>query len=217
MNGDPRYVEYLSFDTYGSNLLIHVTRPTPSTLAIESSFRIGCGDDSVLVLFASDESRWKELLVWQALPYKEISGAFGDFFVYSILPANPTHGLRVLAAHGRPWCTSRFSGFEMDLLAPQPTGGKPRVVWHTARGYSRGDAPHPPQSYIRRLRAAPQRHILRHQHLRSPGHLPLPTDRRPPQARRTHRDEWSRGSSKSGWRCPGRKPSIRSPQTPRLP
>lgn len=34
---------------------------------------------------------------------------------------------------------SRFSGFEIDVLAPSGEPNQPRILWHTSRGYSRGD------------------------------------------------------------------------------
>ena len=76
---------------------------------------------------------------WHSDRYEEISGAFGDFFVYIVIPGAATSDMRVVVAHGTPWCTSRFSGFAIDVLAPSAQGDAPRVVWHTARGYSRGD------------------------------------------------------------------------------
>jgi hypothetical protein len=76
---------------------------------------------------------------WQAVPLKEPSDAFGDFFLVTILlaPAGGTSGPRVVVAHGRPWCTSRFSGFEIDVLSPAPNPNSPKVLWHTHRAYFR--------------------------------------------------------------------------------
>jgi hypothetical protein len=136
--GDPRYPEWLS-DEYGSNLLVTVDQPRPQLLSLEFQFHIECGDDTVWMLFEQQGSHWRERLIWQAPPYKEISGAFGDFFVTAILPESSSDGWRVVAAHGRPWCTSRFSGFNIDVLAPTDDPEHPRVVWHTERDYSRGD------------------------------------------------------------------------------
>jgi hypothetical protein len=57
-----------------------------------------------------------------------------------VTPGVKPDGMRIVVAHGTPWCTSRFSGFAIDVLAPAARGvDAPRVVWHTARGYSRGD------------------------------------------------------------------------------
>lgn len=146
-NGDPRYPEWLS-EKYGSNLLVSVRRPQPQLLSVQFQFHIECGDDTALVLFEQQGTQWHEKLVWQAPPYKEISGAFGDFFLTSILSGDAPGTWKVVAAHGTPWCTSRFSGFDLDVLAPSSDDpDHPRVVWHTQRGYSRFD-------YEPRLRAA---------------------------------------------------------------
>jgi hypothetical protein len=136
--GDTRYAEMLS-DEYSSDLLVSVARPQPQLLSVQFQFHIECGEDTVWILFEQQNSKWQLKLVWQAPPYTEINGAFGDFFLATVLPADATGGLQVAAAHGSPWCTSRFSGFSMDVLQPSPSDAAPKVLWHTQRGYSRGD------------------------------------------------------------------------------
>jgi hypothetical protein len=145
MNGDPRYTEYLS-EEYSSNLLVSIATPQPKLLSVQFQFNIECGYDTVWMLFEQDGSEWREKLLWQAPPYTEISGAFGDFFLTTILPAGSSGAWHVIAAHGTPWCTSRFSGFKMDLLQPVSGSTVPKVVWSAERGYSR-------QDYVTRLRA----------------------------------------------------------------
>jgi hypothetical protein len=126
----------------GSDLSVKVSTPANASnlLAIVLTFGTQCGDDSILLLYKATPDGMHRLLRWQSPPYNEASGAFGDFFVFGILPATASNGLRVAVAHGHPWCTSRFSGFDIDLLAPGADPNTPRVVWHTERGYSRGDA-----------------------------------------------------------------------------
>jgi len=146
MNGDPRYPEWLS-EEYGSNLLVNVTKPQPNLLSVQFQFHIECGNDTVWMLFEQEGSKWQEKLIWQAPPYKEISDAFGDFFVTSIVSGDAPGDWRAVVAHGMPWCSSRMSGFDIDLLVPTGSPEHPRVVWHTNRGYSRFD-------FEPRLRAA---------------------------------------------------------------
>jgi hypothetical protein len=137
MNGDKHYAEAISFD-YSATLLVAVTHLGPGLLAVTFSFHIPCGDDNLLILFEPDHDRWRERLLWQSPPYKEISGAFGDIFDSVILPATAQSPWRLVTAHGRPWCASRFSGFAIDVLEPTADLAHPRTVWHTDRGYSRG-------------------------------------------------------------------------------
>ncbi|MGA7158952.1 MAG: hypothetical protein WBY53_19055 [Acidobacteriaceae bacterium] len=136
MNGDKRYAEWLAFE-YGRNLLVNVQSLAPNLLSVEFTFHIPCGDDTMLMVFERDSDHWEERLLWQAPAYKEISGAFGDFFLTAVLPGATPNDWRLVIAHGKPWCTSRFSGFDIDVLAPQPNDPRPRVLWHTDRGYSR--------------------------------------------------------------------------------
>jgi hypothetical protein len=129
---------------YGRELIVHVKRPSnmPKLLEVEFSFGVECGDDHLLLVYAPTDQGWKEEIRWQAPPLKEVSGSFGDFFVYAVLPpsaGDEQHLMRLVAAHGKPWCTSRFSGFGIDVLSPGPAAKSPNILWHTERGYSRGD------------------------------------------------------------------------------
>ncbi len=138
---DHRFDE--TFGSYGRNLRVRVTRPSnvAGLIEVEFSVNIECGDDHMLLVYAPRNGVWREQMRWQAPPLKQVSDAFGDFFVSATL-STPEVGdtrLRVVVAHGTPWCTSRFSGFAMDILSPASDSNSPKVLWHTERGYSRGD------------------------------------------------------------------------------
>jgi hypothetical protein len=141
---DHRYAEILG--SYGHNLRVQVSRPpsVAGVLAIQYSTNIECGADSMLLAYELHDGAWMEKMRWQSPPLKMISDAFGDFFVSTVLHDSSAlesrdTKWRVAVAHGTPWCTSRFSNFKIDLLSPGPDPASPRVLWHTERGYSRGD------------------------------------------------------------------------------
>jgi hypothetical protein len=138
MNGDKRYEEWLAFG-YSRNLLVNVRNLAPNLLAVTFTFHIPCGDDNMLMVFQNEGDHWADRVLWQSSPYKEISGAFGDLFLDAILPGATPNDWRIVVAHGKPWCSSRFSGFDIDVLAPNPNDIHPRILWHTSRGYSRDD------------------------------------------------------------------------------
>jgi hypothetical protein len=129
-------------NVYGADLKVAVATPANAAQLriIQVGFGIPCGDDTVLMIYAPGPEGWRQALRWQSPAYKEISGAFGDFFLTAILPATAGSGWQAVAAHGTPWCTSRLSGFKMDVLKPAAGKTAPEVVWHADRGYSRGDA-----------------------------------------------------------------------------
>jgi hypothetical protein len=105
------------------------------------SINIECGSDSMLLVYKLRNGEWTKKLRWQAAPLHEVSDAFGDFFISAILPgtsAAQSSGWRVVVAHGHPWCSSRLSGFRMELLAPGSNPDAPRSAWHIDRSYSRG-------------------------------------------------------------------------------
>lgn len=128
-------------DVYGDDLKVAVSTPTNAAelRIIQMSFGIQCGEDTMLLIYTASPGGWQEALRWRSPDYKEVNDAFGDFFLTAILPGSSGGGWRAVAAHGKPWCTSRFSGFSIDVLAPSAKPDQPRVVWHTDRGYSRGD------------------------------------------------------------------------------
>jgi hypothetical protein len=144
-------------DRYGADLKVAVSMPVaaPQLRLVELSFIISCGEDSVLLVYEPNKRNaelissvgehvdsgmpdgFERALRWQAAPYDQILGAFGDFFQYVLMPGLNGRPWRLAVAHGMPWCTSTWSGFQIDLLEPQP--GAPRVVWHEKLSYRRGD------------------------------------------------------------------------------
>ncbi len=140
---DHRYDEI--FGSYGHNLRVKVSRPPafPDILAVQYSINIECGADNMLLIYELHDAAWAEQLRWQSPPLKAISDAFGDFFEVAFLPESSASESRnnnwlVAVVHGTPWCTSRFSGFKIDLISPSIVPASPRVLWHTERAYSRG-------------------------------------------------------------------------------
>jgi hypothetical protein len=127
---------------YGADLHIVVDHlnSSPEFLGIVAGFNISCGDDHLLMLFERKEHRWQRVLLWQSGRYQEISGAFGDFFEYLLLPPSVAGGWDVAAAHGTPWCTSRFSGFRIDVLRISQHGQPSHLLFQKAGAYSRGDS-----------------------------------------------------------------------------
>jgi hypothetical protein len=141
---DHRYDEIVG--SYGYNLRVQVSRPASvaDVLVVQYSINIECGADSMLLVYEVRDGEWRQRLRWQAPPLKSISDAFGDFFVWTFLHDTSRSGRghaawRMVVAHGTTWCTSRFSNFKIDLLSPDSDPASPRVVWHSERGYSRGD------------------------------------------------------------------------------
>jgi hypothetical protein len=128
---------------YGPDLSVRVSRPPNATslLGVEFSFDIECSDDHVLLVYTPRNGAWRRLMRWQAPPLTEISDAFGDFFAWTALigSGGADSPARIVIAHGTPWCTSRFSGFKIDVLSASSDPDSAKVLWHTERGYSRGD------------------------------------------------------------------------------
>ncbi|HXE09253.1 MAG TPA: hypothetical protein VN612_15225 [Acidobacteriaceae bacterium] len=129
-----------SAEVYGSNLTVHVedAKGFLDSVFVVLTFGIECGDDNLLLLFTKDGDHWKERLHWYADKYTAPSDAFGDFFPYAGVPG-PEGKPAVAVAHGTPWCTSRMSGFKVDLIKPSDSDSPQKLLASTHSGYSRGD------------------------------------------------------------------------------
>ncbi len=126
--------------TYGDGLTVHVKPLSgkPEALAIDLSFSIGCGDNHMLLVFHRTEPTWRKVLDWHSDKYTQPSDAFGDFFLYALVPS-PTNDQLIAVAYGTPWCTSRESGFHIDLLRTADDSLPQALLAHLDEGYSRDD------------------------------------------------------------------------------
>ena len=110
----------------------------PEMLAIDLSFSIGCGDDYMLLVFRHTGQAWQKALDYHSDKYTQPSDAFGDFFLYTTVPG-PTKDSLMAVAYGTPWCSSRMSGFHVDLLRPADESLPQALLAHLNEGYSRYD------------------------------------------------------------------------------
>lgn len=129
--------------SYGAELKISVSTPAnaPSLRAVKVSYGIECGSDTMLLLYTASSGRWQQTLAWQSGTYSEVSGAFGDWLLYAVIPGNNPSDMRIAVAHGTAWCTSNMSGFKIDLLTPVQGKSELRVIWHREEGYRRESDP----------------------------------------------------------------------------
>lgn len=118
--------------SFGRNPNIDVTRDGTSRplLFVRAGFDIACGDDNLLTAYAWENGGWRRVLRWQADDYKDIGGAYGGGFSFGALP-----GGQVAIVHGTPWCSSRWSRFGADVVAPANGSAAQRTLFHTAHGY----------------------------------------------------------------------------------
>lgn len=125
---------------YGSEPGFEVTRQPefPDIILIRSGFAIPCGDDNVLLAYQRHEGKWSRILRWQSDDYQKISGAFGDNFTYHLIPSSqPTATPRMVVAQGTPWCTSRWSVFQLNLIELAMQSAEQHTLFHTQEGYIR--------------------------------------------------------------------------------
>ncbi len=128
---------------YKSNLLVKVDRPRrfPRVLAIDLSNDIGCGDDHSLLIYEQEGQHFIERVRWQSGPAKDVSEFFGDFFLFAFAPREPGGQWVVAVAHGHPWCTSRWSGFDIDVIEPARGTAAQHNLFHLKEGFVREATP----------------------------------------------------------------------------
>jgi hypothetical protein len=128
---------------YGDEIDVKVTvqANAPKLLLVKIGFGIACGGDSLLLVFEKRDGSWSNAIRWQSDDYNDISGAFGDFFAYQVMPQKDSEGWNLAVAHGHPWCTSRWSGFDLDVIQPSTDNAPQRVFFHKNSGYVRDTDP----------------------------------------------------------------------------
>lgn len=117
---------------FGRNPDVDVGRggTTRPLLFVRAGFDIVCGDDNLLTAYAWENGGWRRVLRWQADDYQDIGGARGGGFWFGALP-----GGQVAVVHGTPWCSSRWSRFGADVVAPANGTAAQRTLFHTDHGY----------------------------------------------------------------------------------
>jgi hypothetical protein len=139
----PENTSLMDDQVYGGDLKVAVARPVNESqlMAVELSFGIECGDDTILLIYEQNNGVWHRSVRWNSDDYGEISGAFGDFFQYVVMPSGPPMGWVVAVAHGHPWCTSRWSAFDLDVIEPAQGTATQRLLFHKQDGYVRETDP----------------------------------------------------------------------------
>jgi hypothetical protein len=124
---------------YGADLTLIAKKPEGALglIAVEVSFGIMCGKDTMLLIYERQSGKWRPILRWQSGRYTEVSGAFGDFFEYVVVTSPVSNVPLVAVAHGRPWCTSGWSEFHLDVIKTARNDAQQQVLLHREEGYNR--------------------------------------------------------------------------------
>jgi len=127
---------------FGADLRISVSRPDSrqQLVAIKASFTAGsCGVDTMLLIYEWNGKIWNQTVRWQSNDDSSEWHPFGDFFEFVILPQKEPQKWLVAVAHGFPWCTSRWSGYDLDLIQPAQYSATQRTLVHKNAGYVRDE------------------------------------------------------------------------------
>lgn len=124
---------------FGGGVGVTVSSVNPGMLLVNLSFGVMCGDDNLVLVYSNAGGRWRRVLRWQAAPYKQVSGAFGDMLLTRVLPPRRNGHPVLLVVHGTPWCTSTESMFSMDAFELDPSVATEKPFWHGSHDYRRAD------------------------------------------------------------------------------
>ena len=122
---------------YGANLSIAARSEEhePPLIGFKIGFDIPCGVDEMLLIYQSSENGWRQVIRWQSDSYSQVSGAFGDFFEYAACGQRRGDDWLLAVAHGKPWCTSSYSGFDLDVIRPGGAIATQQTVFHKEAAY----------------------------------------------------------------------------------
>jgi hypothetical protein len=117
-------------DRHGGKATFDVSAVTghPDMLAVVATLGIHCGSDSMLMLYAREGSRWRELMVRRSEPYAKVSGGWGDLR-FAVSPPDAQGNWFVATVSTTPWCTSAWQGLPYALARPGPAPERPRVFF----------------------------------------------------------------------------------------
>lgn len=92
-------------------------RPLPNVIAVTAEFGVGCGADTVFLVYAFQDGGWREILHLQARPYSKVDGAWGDFgYVFSRPDAKGRWFVATKTV--APWCSSTWSTIRYAAVRP---------------------------------------------------------------------------------------------------
>ncbi|HEX8061669.1 MAG TPA: hypothetical protein VF535_00465 [Allosphingosinicella sp.] len=115
---------------HGDRIAYQVSRVDghPEMLAVVATLGIHCGSDSMLMLYAREDRRWRELMVRRSEPYQKISGGWGDLR-FAVSPPDAQGKWFVATVSTTPWCTSAWQGMPYALARPGPAPDRPSVFF----------------------------------------------------------------------------------------
>lgn len=117
-------------DRHGRYLAYRIERVSsqPGMLAVTATLGINCGTDSMLMLYAREGGRWRELMVRRAAPYRKVSGGWGDLR-FAVSPKDAQGRWFVATVSTTPWCSSAWQGLPFELARPGPAPDRASVFF----------------------------------------------------------------------------------------
>lgn len=123
---------------YGDNLTLKVAPiiRQPGLYSIQLTSSISCGSDSMLLLYRRTAQGYRRELAWFNPDLNSSADAYGDLYEWSLVPG-PDGSTLFAGIHGTPYCTSRMSGFKLDLISLATSNSPQKHLAHEEHYYSR--------------------------------------------------------------------------------
>ena len=128
---------------YGAELSLAVRREDrdPPLIGLKVGFDLTCGYDDMLLMYEWSGSNWRRVVRWQSGNYREVSGAFGDYFQYVIFSHGRGSNWLVAVTHGSPWCSSNWSAYDLDVVQAENKNSEQHAIFHREIPYRRDVEP----------------------------------------------------------------------------
>ena len=114
---------------FSGALAFEARSPQPGMIAVTARFGIGCGSDTVLLLFEHADSGWTETLQVTSPAYRDTAQAYQDLG-YAIAPADNDGSWYLVEKHRPASCaTTSARGLFYSVLRPSHDPGKPKILY----------------------------------------------------------------------------------------
>jgi hypothetical protein len=113
---------------FSGALTFEARAPQQGMIGVVARFGIGCGSDSMLMLFEHTDEGWTETLRVAAGPYRDSAHAYQDLD-YAVAPPGDDGSWFLVEKHRGASCAAGAAGLNYSVLRPTHDATKPKPLY----------------------------------------------------------------------------------------
>jgi hypothetical protein len=114
---------------FSGALAFEARSPQPGMIAVTARFGIGCGSDTMLLLFEHADAGWTETLQVASPAYRDMAQAYQDLD-YAVAPPDSDGSWYLVEKHRPASCApARAQGISYSVLRPSRDPAKPKLLY----------------------------------------------------------------------------------------